>query len=136
MLAELILQFSALCFCSSKREEKKPKKKKKGKKWFSASRLADVSPQFLSFRGCYIRQKAKLSVGHCTLCSPYLCIGNIFIGKKKKPGYLILATKNLSILLETWSSGFQSQLAIHHLGPPFVVCILNEGHSNKNEMEY
>jgi hypothetical protein len=34
MLAELILQFSALCFCSSKREEKKPKKKKREKNGF------------------------------------------------------------------------------------------------------
>jgi hypothetical protein len=32
MLAELVLQFSVLHFCSSKREEKKPKTKKKVKK--------------------------------------------------------------------------------------------------------
>jgi hypothetical protein len=47
MLAEPVLQFSVLYFCSSKKGEKKGKKRKKKEKWLS-------SVQCPGFHGCYV----------------------------------------------------------------------------------
>jgi hypothetical protein len=53
MLSQLVLQFSVLYFCSSKRGEKKPKtkrKKKKRKTGFSVGRPTSGLLQHLGFR--------------------------------------------------------------------------------------
>jgi hypothetical protein len=68
MLAELILQFSALHFCSSKRGKKEAIKRSNG---FAVRRPEDV-PQNPVLWGCYVLSKANLMVCHCTLHEPYV----------------------------------------------------------------
>jgi hypothetical protein len=84
MLSQLVLQFSVLYFCSSKRGEKKPKTKRKKKKENRLfSRQANIWPSTASGLQEAVMCSKKLisgSVSLYILCN--LCIGSVFIGKK------------------------------------------------------
>jgi hypothetical protein len=76
MLAELVLQFSVLCFCE--RRKKKQKKKEKLLSSMQASSCRSAAPRLLGLF-CAIKTQFK-GLLLFFMCALY--IGNILVGKK------------------------------------------------------